>query len=1664
MSHNYPFRRPPFGTDLRPEPGPYSSADRCRTSPERDFYRPPPESFSSSYPSSSSSRGSVGTQWSQDGALSILNSCGLEPSDLALLAELPEDVLTVESLPHVLQQIKGKRGTIKPFPPGAPSPSSSTSSSSYPPISARRPPVSTSTGDWDQLHSQLGHYALDHVPPCPLPSEQVQDHWGTTRASSSVRADLLSSSSSSAPSYIVVDFQHRSPSEYGKAGRAAGPVSSQDQLSFSSVGRGKITCPSRFSEPGPADYRSAPPPPHPAEEHHLKPRGGRHESETSSIRSSRRHTAAVSMPSQQEARDFHGTRPTVFPYSCSLCDITVLSERVWIKHINGTHHADGQLSLLQRFPNWDCRLETVSRADSQSDKWKDEEKPARPPQTANQNPKLQPNLKRQKKTSEKGKVVCVKFPAQSVDETYLRKLTEPFGKIVKILMFPSLAFVELGSTDQAKDLVKFHVNYPPTVNGENIEFSISNTFNFLKSSRVVSFTPVPAGEDGQLDLIGVIKRFGPPLYTMFLPSMAFVEMKNAPDAQKLVDYYSSKTLRINNDIIKVSFSGEYKTLMRVASAKRYDEETSAPKRTRSLSRETGDKTTQSKRKRSSSRDREQDRRKEDGKSTRERRTRSRSTEKTSKEKKTRASSRDKSKEKSSKETRTKSNTKSKEKSSKEQKTKSRSRSNSKEKSTRERKTRSTSRDKSSSRSSRQNRSGEKTAESDKSVKPEKSKEPVKPEKSKEPVKPEKTKEPEKSKEPVKPEKSKEPVKPEKSKEPVKPEKSKEPVKPEKSKEPVKPEKSKEPVKPEKSKEPVKPEKSKEPVKPEKSKEPEKPEKSKEPEKTEKVERTEKTVKSEIPVKSDTESKTTAEPAPVRDKPEAAEKAAESSADESDIEGMEVIAEDGENVEDEDLETLDAEGDASVGQNHPAERTDSVEEDKEGKELQEEEECGMKKQEEGSTRGTEETETQLEDEEESDFPVDLENCITLDELVEDQSDSQGEEVGDEPKASSARVVYFRNLPKRFYTDADFVKLVRGCGKAVRYFLIRRKREGFIEMSTSSEALRAVRELTLKSVTFNGSKLIVHISHRYNRLRNGWEVQLNSDEEKRSEHRSRSSSSRRSKTRNESKTSDKDESCRKSEGRKESSEKSPDKDPESRKSPEKDLRSEKSPDKKPGSGKSPDKDLGSGKSPDKDLGSEKSPDKDLGSGKSPDKDLRSEKTPEKDLRSEKSPEKDLRSEKSPEKDLRSEKSPEKDLRSEKSPDKDPRSKKSPDKKPGSGKSPDKDPGSGKSSEKESDNKTSAKKDTKSTKSTGKDPESRKSAEKDPESMMSAEKETSGKNTRDKDLKDINPESTCKSSGSRKSPEQSSDKKTPEEESVSKATLEKTTSDKELVWEGTPEDESVLRKTEEDSTGKQTQDRGLKDLSEEESGARNSPEKEEAAQTNLENNSVCKNPASDKKTPEKDSVSETTSETSPNTAPDNKAVGDGSEDESVARKTEKNSVTELMESFAESSLEHRQLKRKGPPEKDLVPEKTLKKEVNTEKEAMEIETAEMCEQEGSAEETEETSSEAAGKEPQVFSEAAAKGPDQPDSAGDPPQTEEKPGTEDQLLDSEEPLEETVEPEKPTKPVGTEFVRPVVGYFCHLCQLIYADEDEAKGQHCSSLMHYRKYQETTGKDPWTI
>ncbi|XP_028316330.1 matrin 3-like 1.1 isoform X2 [Gouania willdenowi] len=811
-----------------------------------DPRHPPADYHRSSSRDSASSSMAWGAAMPPDTVLSLLSSCGLEPDDLGRLAELPEDVLTVDALPLILQQMK-KGGRAEDHPPSASSfsqyqsnedrPLSSSSFSPYVSNAARPPPT-----DWEEGR---GHTRTSYG---WVETERVD----ARRNSNNVRAE-------------------QQPSVFGyktDTDRRTGPSHSDTGSSHSGKNAYRDKRP-RYSD---SRYRRSPPPRH---EPRQRPRLG---SAPSSRRpkpysAQQRPRPDTCQPSKKQALDFQGTPPVGFPYSCSLCDITVLSVKVWLQHVNSTQHADGQLNLLQQFPNWDCRIES-SRDESQSERLKDGRKPTSSGPAATQ----QSNKGSEKK--ERGKVVCVKFPPQSVDETYLRKLTEPFGKILRVLMFPSLAFVELSTVDQARDLVKFHVNFPPTVNGKQMDFSISHTFSFLQNSPVVSFTPPPAGDEGCSELINIITGFGPPLYTLFLPSKMLVEMRNVSDAQKLVDHYSSNALRIQDESIKVSFSADHRSLHKVSSAKKYQE--GSTKRSGSSS------SSESKRMRTSP----------DPQST------SRTTETTSRTTET----------------------------------------------------------------AEPTRSEEQTEEPD-------------------------------------------------------------------------------------------------------------------------VEST-----SEESQKEEDTTEEKKEEEPKMETMDDDDDAGLSMGD-SDIEGMEVMGEDDEGLEvdDEDFLLEETENVTDVtdekGAREPedaataseaAGEEEEVEKDGENeKTVEEEEEPGM-------TAGSRTEEEQEEDQ----FPLDLENCITLDELGEDECEAAGEqEVEQEVDEGRdlSRVLFFSNLPCRYYTDAQFISLVDGVGTAVRYTLNRSQQEGFLEMSSSLEAVKAAMALCCNPPTLNSSKLNVIISHQYNTLPHGLAVQ-------------------------------------------------------------------------------------------------------------------------------------------------------------------------------------------------------------------------------------------------------------------------------------------------------------------------------------------------------------------------------------------------------------------------------------------------------------------------------------------------------------------------------------------------------------------------------------------------
>ncbi|XP_071267947.1 matrin-3-like [Salvelinus alpinus] len=528
MSHNYSDRRPPPAKDLRDSS--LDSPDHLHPGDHSDnVYRssqePPSHCTIPSYPYSSS-RASAATESPYSSSLNrsdqtLLSSCGLEPKDLSLLAEMPEDLNNVENLPHLVLEIKKKRATQQsPYP----------AMISYPLAAISRPPSATPPPGrvWEQgdrSHSQQLDYPLDIHPSLPpsqlLPTEQAEP-WQLDRHGISMQYTC-----SRLEPVPVQDVDY----PYGKET----PRSYQTPRSTYSTAQGGSSNswkPPNSSQPA-VDYRYSPPP---TTDYRPRP------DQDVPVVTIKMATSG-NTPTKKAALDFHGEIPKTFPHSCSLCNITVLSEKYWFPHANGTQHAEGQLTLLKMYPEWDCQMQTTRNGDETEEETEEEtkrpkkrrkEKTGGPshrlinylgkPSSSGSRERKDPKTKVAKRS---GKVVCAKFSARCLNEDGLKDLIKPFGEVVKIIMFPALlqAFVEMGSKDQAADIVTYYLSNPVMVKGGQVTFSVSSTFNFLQSSRVLRFSPVPSGKESaawKRELLAVAEGFGPVKRTLFLPTQCSV--------------------------------------------------------------------------------------------------------------------------------------------------------------------------------------------------------------------------------------------------------------------------------------------------------------------------------------------------------------------------------------------------------------------------------------------------------------------------------------------------------------------------------------------------------------------------------------------------------------------------------------------------------------------------------------------------------------------------------------------------------------------------------------------------------------------------------------------------------------------------------------------------------------------------------------------------------------------------------------------------------------------------------------------------------------------------------------------------------------------------------------------------------------------------------------
>eukprot|EP00063_Salmo_salar_P093953 XP_014068788.1 PREDICTED: matrin-3-like [Salmo salar] len=1091
MSHNYSYRRPSPAKDLKASS--FDSPDHLHPgdhSHNVSSQEPPSHSTIPSYPYSSS-RASAATESPYSSSLSwsdpyssslnrsdqtLLSSCGLEPKDLSLLAEMPEDLITVENLPHLVLEIKKKKRATQQSPYPA--------MISYPPAATSRPPSATPPPGrvWEQgdrSRSQTLDYPLDIHPSLPpsqlLPTEQAEP-WQLDRHDNSMQ---YTRSRLEPVPVQVVDYHYgkETPSSYQT------PRSTYSTAQGGNSNRWK---PPNSSQPA-VDYRYPP-----LQTTDYRPRPDQ-DVPVFTIKMA----TSGNTPTKKAALDFHGEIPQKFPYSCSVCDITVLSEKYWLTHANGTQHADGQLTLLKMYPEWDCRMQTTRNGGDHTERPNIEEKTGGPshrltnylgkPSSSGSRETIDP------KTKGSGKVVCAKFTAQCLNEDGLKDLIKPFGEVVKIIMFPALAFVEMGSTDQATDIVTYYLSNPVMVKGGQATFSVSSTFNFLQSSRVLRFTPVPSGKESvpwKRELLAVAKRFGPVEQSLFLPTQAFVEMTNALDAQKLVGYHTSKHLKIDEIHIKVAFSSEYNTLPTISDRKSSDRK--SPDRSRKSENRSKRKRTSSPRRRSLSPRRDSPT--------------------TSKSRRSRERDSDRHKE------RVKSNGGG----------KGSLRSPSKQSSSR------------SSGSPRRPRSPRKQSSSRSSRSPCRPRFPSKQSSSRTSRSPRSH--------------TKERFSSEKTPGSGKTDPKKDKVSPTSTRSQP-PTKDKTP-----SQSSTVMEKSEEAV-------------DKTDQRKKKTETQEDGATEACDMDSDIEG-------------------VEVIGEDSDIEGMAVYGEDGEENSDMGEEEEGPVGEKEVGEAEVVEGEEDEEESEEGGELEEvgekqeegqvgeeeedeeeevgEEEKGEKQQESaedliqelsatGSEQGKAFSATVSEqgkkrdgedqkadasyvDEEEHDFPEGHENLITLDDLEQDSSaDDQDNQSINEPKSRSkskpsgrdqtpGRVIYVKNLPRGFYTDSDFLEIVKGFGRVHRYFLLRNGEEGFIEMEKSSDATKALRELRYDGCKLYGQKLIILRSQKYKRLTIGWKPESDSDSksDQKKDHsntRSTSSSSRiRRWTSSQSKSAAKDEETR------------------------------------------------------------------------------------------------------------------------------------------------------------------------------------------------------------------------------------------------------------------------------------------------------------------------------------------------------------------------------------------------------------------------------------------------------------------------------------------------------------------------------------------------------------
>uniref|UniRef100_UPI0037E809CE matrin 3-like 1.2 isoform X2 n=1 Tax=Semicossyphus pulcher TaxID=241346 RepID=UPI0037E809CE len=176
----------------------------------------------------------------------------------------------------------------------------------------------------------------------------------------------------------------------------------------------------------------------------------------------------------------------------------------------------------------------------------------------------------------RSRVVVVKYDRKPLSTKTLFAFTEPFGVLREHLVLKNKAFFEMNSHEEALDMVNYYEQHPATLYGKPLTFYLSKRLLVIEKddratdrpvrevkghgSQVVFFSNLPREEEKKMELLTIAARFGIVEKHLFLTDQAFVQLGTPEDAEMLVKYYSVNPLTIRGRPIRLNICTKYKTL------------------------------------------------------------------------------------------------------------------------------------------------------------------------------------------------------------------------------------------------------------------------------------------------------------------------------------------------------------------------------------------------------------------------------------------------------------------------------------------------------------------------------------------------------------------------------------------------------------------------------------------------------------------------------------------------------------------------------------------------------------------------------------------------------------------------------------------------------------------------------------------------------------------------------------------------------------------------------------------------------------------------------------------------------------------------------------------------------------------------------------------------